>query len=105
MHLALADVDAAAVTELRGDPERAIGATGVLVHLCDLAGEPRVPERPRGRRAHLPAVVARGSDIQHQARGLNVESLPGQGGDHRVEAFGGRFCSRNTSLTFLETAS
>src|ERR1700689_5020677 len=103
MHLFLADVDATAVSELGSDPERAVGAARVLMHLCDLAGKPRVPERPRGRRARLPVVVARGSDTQHQAGRLNVESLPGQGGDHRVEAFGGRFCSRNTSFTFLET--
>ena len=105
MHLFLADVNAAAVSELGGDPERAVGAAGVLVHLCDLAGKPGVPERPCGRRAKPPVVIARGSDTQHQAGPLNVESLPGQRGDHRVEAFGGRFYSRNTALTFLETAS
>ena len=40
MHLFLADVDPASVAKLGSDPQRAVGAAGVLVDLRDLAGEP-----------------------------------------------------------------
>jgi hypothetical protein len=40
VHLFLAEVDPAAVSELGGDPERAVDAAGVLVNLGDLAGKP-----------------------------------------------------------------
>jgi hypothetical protein len=105
VHLALADVDAAAVLELSGDAQRAVGATRVLVDLRDLTSQPRVPERSRRRRTRLPVLVARHRHPEHQAGPLHVKPLPGQGADHREEAFGGRYCSRNTSLTFLDTAS
>jgi hypothetical protein len=98
-------MDPTAVAQLSGDAQLAVGACGVFVHLGDLAGEPGMSERPLRWWADLPVVVARDGHAEHQASVLHVESLPGQGGDHREEAFGGRFCSRNTSLTFRETAS
>lgn len=73
-----ADVDAAAVAQLCCDPQPAVGASGVFMDLCDLAGEPGVPERPGRRRAALPVVIARLRDTEHHARLLHIDPLPGQ---------------------------
>jgi hypothetical protein len=84
-------------------PERARGAA-CLVDVSDLRGQPNAPQA--SARSDGPSIViARRRDTERAASMLNVDALPGQSLDHRVEAYGARSWSRKISLIFRATAS
>ena len=62
--------------QLGGDPQRAVGAAGLLVDVGDLAGQPDPAQRPRRVGAILPGVVARLRDPQRDAGLLHVDPCP-----------------------------
>jgi len=83
----------------------AVNACRITMNLNDLAGKEDPPKRSRRGRTATPRVVAGLGDTKKAAGVTHVVSLPGQGCDHRVEPFGGKPCSRKTSLTLRETVS
>lgn len=84
----VADDDLAAVSQLRGDAQRAVGAGRGLVDIGDLAGQPDPAQRTRRERPRLPVVVARLRHAEHPAGVADVDPLPGQRLNHREEPFG-----------------
>jgi hypothetical protein len=59
------DDEALAQGELSVHPSGAVGAARSCVYLCDLPGQPRVPQRSRRGRAAAPFVIARLRYSQH----------------------------------------
>ena len=53
--------------QLGVDPRRAVHAPAGVVDLLDLLGQPRVRERPIGRRPALPVMKAGPADLEHAA--------------------------------------
>src|SRR5580692_3285140 len=75
--------DVPAVTELRSHSQRPVSATGLLVDISDLTGQPDPPEGPRRVRTIFPRVIPGLRHTKRDARLLHVDSLPDQRLDHR----------------------
>ena len=97
--------DASAVAQFRLDPVGTVGAARLAVNVGDLTRQPDPPQLPIRGRTHTPCVVARLAHAECCACVANIEPLPGQGVDHRVEPFGETPSLKNTSTTFRDTAS
>src|SRR5205823_404508 len=70
------DLDALTETQLGPDTARAIDASGALVDVLHLLGEPRVAEGPIAGRSALPPMKARAAHLQHVAHHRDWKAGP-----------------------------